>query len=211
MQRSASVAKEAGVDFEHLATWISLVSERTRLAPEVIGTAFQSILARLHQIRESGYSEDGGSTNQIINAFNTINQEIGTNLRLFEEDGVTWRKAQIVFEEIADSWNVMNDAQKAYITTALAGTRMQDRFLNLMDAMSDKTNGLSRYQELLGVAMESNGLTGKKYNVWLDSATAAQNDFIAATQELYNTVGAVDILKTFYYVLADIVESFGAS
>jgi len=49
MKRSASIAKEAGVEYEYLATWIALISERTRLSEEMIGTGVQALLARMHQ------------------------------------------------------------------------------------------------------------------------------------------------------------------
>lgn len=208
MQRSASIAQEAGVDFEHLATWITVVSERTRLAPEVIGTAMQSILARLHQMQLSGYSEDGGSTNQVQKALNIINQSLGTNLSLFEAGGREWKDAQVIFEEIAAIWNDLDDAQRALLTTQMAGTRMQDRFINLMSAMSDETDGLNRYQELLNVSMTSNGSTGKKYEVWLDSVTAAQNKFTAATEHLYQTMGATGAIKSFYSAMGYVVSVF---
>ncbi len=42
MQKASSGAKEFGVSFEWLGAWIATVSEKTRMAPEVIGTAFAS-------------------------------------------------------------------------------------------------------------------------------------------------------------------------
>lgn len=111
----------------------------------------------------SGYNEDGVSSNMIEEAMKRINASIGTNLSLFEEGGKEWKDAQSVLEEVAGAWRLMDGAQRSYLTTMMSGVRQQDRFVNLMDAMSDTTDGLTRYQELLGVAMTSNGSTAEKY------------------------------------------------
>lgn len=176
----------------------------------MIGTSIQAVLARLHAIRETGYAEDGTSTNMIEKALRAINQSLGTNLSLFKRGGREWKGAQVVFEEIADAWFRMDGVQRSYLTTMMAGTRQQDRFVNLMTAMADKTEGLSRYQELLTVAMAAGGTTQEKYNIWLESATAAQNKLTASLEQLYNTFGSMHILKGFYNMLSEIVSAFAS-
>lgn len=208
IQRSASVAKEAGVDFEHLATWITVISERTRLAPEVIGTSLQSVLARLHQMRSSGFSEDGISTNMIEDAMRAISNSLEINLSLFKEGTQEWKPAQEVLEDIAAVWYDMTDVQRSYLTTMMAGTRQQDRFINLMKGMADETEGMSRYQELLNVAMTAGGATRDKYEIWLESVTAAQNKFRASIEHLYHVVGASEAVKGLYETFGKLLGLF---
>ena len=205
IQRSASVAKEAGVDYEHLATWIALVSEKTRLSADVIGTAMQGILSRMHMIREKGYDEDGMSITSIQKALEKMNAQIGTNVSLFQDDGRTWTKGQDVMEGIAGAWNKMDDALKAYVTTAFAQSRQQDKFIALMDSMATSADGASRYQELLNVAMDSTGQTSQKYSIYLESNAAAQERMTAATQGLVAAMGTSGVMREFYNVFGFIV------
>ena len=50
LQYSSAVANEAGVSFEKLVAMIATVSSTTRLAPEMIGTAFRTMFVRMQQV-----------------------------------------------------------------------------------------------------------------------------------------------------------------
>ena len=58
MQKASASATEAGLSFEWLGAYIATVSEKTRQAPEVIGTAYNTIIARLHNIKAKGFNEE---------------------------------------------------------------------------------------------------------------------------------------------------------
>lgn len=73
MQKASASAQEAGVSFEWLGAYIAAVSEKTRQAPEVIGTAFNSIMARLHNIKATGFNEeDATRVNDVAKALATL-------------------------------------------------------------------------------------------------------------------------------------------
>ena len=57
MQKASASAVEFGLSFEWLGAYIATISEKTRQAPEVIGTSINSIMARLHSIKAKGYNE----------------------------------------------------------------------------------------------------------------------------------------------------------
>lgn len=209
MQRSAASANAAGVSYEWLATYITIVSERTRLSAEVIGTAMRSIFSRLHQIRSTGFNdEDATTANQIEKAFSDVNKEIGTTLTLFEKDRVTWRQLPEVFLDLADSWDLMNNKQKSYIVTQLAGVRMQDRTLALLQGLSEEFDDTTRGLYLYELAMGSAGATQEKFDIALTSVDAAQKNLRASLEELYTAIVNGDTIKDFYETLAKIVDSF---
>jgi len=58
MQKASASATEFGLSFEWLGTYIATVAEQTRQAPESIGNAFNSMLARLHNIKQKGFNEE---------------------------------------------------------------------------------------------------------------------------------------------------------
>lgn len=179
MQKSASAAHELGLSFEWLGAYIATISEKTRLAPEVIGTSLNSLLARLHSIKEKGYNEeDAAGINDIAKALDTV------DIALMDQDG-KWRAIDDVLMDIALQWDTMTDKQKAYIATTLAGARQQNSFLALMSDMSKATEGQSRAVQLYEGAMNSAGTAAQKYAIWQESVEAAQNRLTASLESFY--------------------------
>ena len=85
MQKASASAKEFGLTFEWLGAYIATISEATRQAPEVIGTSINSIMARLHSIKEKGFNEeDETKINDIAKALGTI------DVALMDNEG-NWR------------------------------------------------------------------------------------------------------------------------
>lgn len=202
MQKASASAKEFGISFEWLGAYIATISEKTRQAPEVIGTSLNSIMARLHSIKAKGFNEeDATRINDIAKALGTLDKPI----KLIDEATGKWRDMSIVFEELARQWSTLDAKQRAYISTTMAGTRQQNYFLALMDDMSRVTEGQSRAFQLYEGAMTSAGTAAGKYAVWQESVTAAQNRLTAAMQNFYALLNA-EWMKAFYNGMADIVN-----
>lgn len=211
MQRSAASAQAAGVSYEWLATYITIISERTRLSADIIGTTMRSMFARLQQIKEAGFNtEDSTNINMIERAFANINRELGTNMTLLEADRKTWRSLPEVFNEIAMNWEDMNDKQRSYLMTQLAGVRQQDRMLALMFGLAEEFDDTTRGAYLYSIAMESAGTTNDKFAISMESVSAAQSDFRASLEELYTTIISGDTVKEFYDVLINVTNAFTA-
>lgn len=209
MQRSAASAKAAGVSYEWLATYITILSERTRMSSEIIGTTMRSMFARLHQIREKGFnSEDATNLNSIEKAFAQLNSQLGTNMTLLEADGKTWRDLPDVFNELAENWGKMNDSQRSYIMTQMAGVRQQDRMLNLMAGLSEEFDGTTRGAYLYEMAMNAAGTTNEKFGISTESVAAAQNRMRASLEELYTAVVSGDSMRQLYDGLAQVIDTF---
>lgn len=202
MQKASASAKEFGVSFEWLGAYIATISEKTRQAPEVIGTSLNSIMARLHSIKAKGFNEeDATKINDIAKALGTLE----TPIKLIDEETGKWRDMPVIFEEIAEQWDALDAKQRAYISTTMAGTRQQNYFLALMSDMAKGAEGGSRAFELYEGAMTAAGTAAGKYAVWQESVTAAQNRLTAATQDFYALLNA-EWMKSFYDGMADIVN-----
>ncbi len=202
MQKASASAKEFGMSFEWLGAYIATISEKTRQAPEVIGTSLNSIMARLHSIRAKGFNEqDATRINDIAKALGTLE----TPIKLIDEETGKWRDMPVIFEEIARQWNTLDAKQRAYISTTIAGTRQQNYFLALMSDMAKGAEGGSRAFELYEGAMTAAGTAASKYAVWQESVTAAQNRLTSAIQDFYALLNA-EWMKNFYDGMADIVN-----
>lgn len=203
MQKASASAHSFGLSMEWLGAYIATVSEQTRLAPEVIGTAMNSIISRLANIKEKGFNEeDATQINDVAKALATLNIELldGEN---------NWRSMSDIFIEIAQQWGTLNDKQRAYITTTMAGRGHQNAFLALMNDMAKGAEGGSRAFELYTGALNAAGTTAAKYAIWQESVAAAQGKFRASLESLYGLMNA-EWMKGFYNALSGVINLFTA-
>lgn len=208
MQRASASAQEFGVTFEWLGAYIATVSEKTRQAPEVIGTSINSIMARLHSIKEKGFNEeDSTRINDVAKALATVNVAL-----LDEQDN--WRDMSDIFIVVAENWDTLNGKQRSYLATAIAGTRQQNAFLALMNDMAKGIEGGSRAFELYEGALNAAGTAAQKYAVWQESVAAAQGrldwfeNLGLSAQE--GTAIALDKLDEAWSIFEDHLSSFAA-
>lgn len=201
MQRVAGSAREFGLSFEWLGSYIATLSEKTRLAPERIGTALNSMLARLHVIKEKGFNEeDDTKLNDVAKALDNI------GVSLLDNDG-NWRAYSDILNDVALKWNGLNDRMKSYIATTMAGTRQQSFFLTLMNDLSLQTEGASRAVELYQGALQSAGSAEEKYAIYKEGIEAAQERLNIQLEKFYSLLKA-DVLKSAYGLMANIINVF---
>lgn len=201
MQKAAASAGSFGVSMEWLASYIATVSETTRQEARTIGTAFNTIIARLHQIKQTGYNqEDETKINDIAKALSKI------DVALLNQDG-SWRRMEDILQDVAAEWDTMDDKTKSYIATTMAGVKQQNVFLALMNDMAKGAENGSRAFELYNEAMNSNGAAAEKYGVYLESVTAAQERLTIAQENFYSLLGE-NLIKGWYNNLAGIIDFF---
>jgi len=200
MQKAAASAGAFGVSMEWLAAYIATVSETTRQEARTIGTAFNTIIARLHQIKQTGYNqEDETRVNDIAKALSKI------DVVLMDQEG-NWRDMETILEEVADKWGGLDGKTRSYIATTMAGVKQQNVFLALMNDMSKGVENGSRAFELHEKAINSDGVAAEKYAVYLDSVTASQERLTVAQENFYSLLDD-DVIKTWNNTLADVVNS----
>jgi len=199
MQKAGAAAGAFGMEFEWLAAYIATVSETTRQEASSIGTAFNTLIARLHSIRSAGYnSEDETKINDIQKALANI------NVTLLDQNG-NWRDMTDIFNDIAAQWDTLDGKTKSYIATTMAGVKQQNVFLALMEDLSQKSEGNSRAWELYNIAMDSAGTAQEKYAVYTDSVAAAQERLTVAQEKFYSLLDD-SVIKNWYNSLAGIVN-----
>ena len=197
---------EAGLSFEWLGAYIATVSEKTRQAPELIGTAFNSMMSRLHTIRKTGFNEeDETQINDISKALASLPKPIA----LINKETGQWRDMSDILAEVAAQWDNLSSKEQGYITTTMAGMRQRNTFLALMRDMAKGAEGGSRAYELYAGALDSAGNAQQKYLVYMESVAAAQDNLTNATHEFYSLLDA-NWMKGFYDSAADLVRIFAA-
>lgn len=168
-QRVGGTAGAVGIEFEKAASWIAVLSSRTREGAATIGNSIKSILARVQSMRESGFvEEDGTSVNQVATALNAV------GIQLMDAEG-NFRDFGKVMDELGFAWKTLDNRTQAYLATTIAGTYQQSRFLNLMEGYSDTI-------PLYDQALQSAGVTQEKFGLYLEG-TEAQLNRLKATWE----------------------------
>lgn len=199
MQKASASATEFGLSFEWLGAYIATVSETTRQAPESIGNAFNSMLARLHNIKQNGFNEeDATKINDVAKALSNV------DIALLDQEG-NWRDMSDIFKDISEKWADMSDKQKSYIATTVAGTRQQNVFFALMNDMSKGIENGSRAWELYTGALNAAGTATEKYNIWEESVEAAQGRLKNSLEGLYSAMQP-GIIKDFYSALSGLID-----
>ena len=199
MQKVAASAGEFDLSFEWLGAYIATISEVTRQAPEVVGTALNRMFSRLRNVRQTGYNQDDDTKiNDIAKALNEV------DIALFDSQG-NWRNIADILSDIAYKWNDLTDKQQSYIATTMAGVQSQTMFNALMGDMANVVNGTSRAFELYEGAMNSAGTASEKYAVWQESVAAAQGNMQASLEQLYSLLNA-DWMKSIYDWLAGFID-----
>lgn len=123
MMRTASIANSAGSSFEVTSAFLAQMIETTREAPENLGTAYKTIVARFQELKkapsEIASEVDGEAID--VNKIDTALKSIGVSLM----DNVTgqFRDLDEVFLEIASKWDSLNKNTQRYIATVAAGSR----------------------------------------------------------------------------------------
>ena len=190
MTKTASIASNAGMEFETTAAFLSQIIETTREAPETAGTALKTVIARFQELKKDP-SEIGEVDGEVVDA-NKIETALRTIDVALRDTNGQFRDLDSVFLEIAQKWDTLDTNSQRYIATMAAGSRQQSRFIAMM---SDYT----RTMELVNAANNSAGASQQQFEKTLDSLESklakldnAWNEF---TMGLANSVvikGAVD-------------------
>lgn len=212
MEKVASLAHNAGMDLETTAVYLSQAIETTREAPENIGTAMKTILARFQSLTKDPDSlspevqEALGGETVDANVTEAALAKAGVALR--DETG-QFRAAKDVLLELNAVWNDLDKNTQRYIATQTAGARQQSRFIAMMQ-------NNARTQELLGYAYDSEGASQKQFEKTLDSLEAKINKFKNAWNEFTMGIadsgmikGAVDIVTNLITVVNKLAKMTG--
>ena len=208
MERTASIANSANMEFATTSAFLAQMIETTREAPENLGTAMKTIVARFQEMKQDptklidseGVAMDA---NKVDKALKTI----GVNLMNTKGE---FRDLDDVFLDISQRWDSLTQGQQRYIATIAAGSRQQSRFIAMM-------SNYERTMELVDAANNSAGASQRQFEKTLDSMEAKLNKLKNAWDQF--TMGlmnnqiiklGVDALTGFLTVTNKIINALSA-
>lgn len=196
MSKVASLAHNVNMEFETTASFLTQGIEATREAPETIGTALKTIIARFAEVKSlytkgqlSGTDEEGETID--VNKVQTALRSAGISMNAFlkGEEGL-----DKVLLRLSSRWDDLDVLTQRYIATMASGSRQQSRFIAMMDNYAKTT-------EFVNSAYNSAGSGQRQFEKTLESLAAKLTKLKNAWDEfamgLTNNViikGAVDTL-----------------
>ena len=167
MSKVASLAHNVNMEFETTASFLTQGIEATREAPETIGTALKTIIARFAEVKSlytkgqlSGTDEEGETID--VNKVQTALRSAGISMNAFlkGEEGLDQ-----VLLRLSSRWDDLDVLTQRYIATMASGSRQQSRFIAMMDNYAKTT-------EFVNSAYNSAGSGQRQFEKTLESLEA---------------------------------------
>ena len=122
LQKVASSAGQAGLGLDKLIGLITISEEKTRQAPEVIGSAWQSIIARISKITAKVDLDDLVDEQGITHTINDADKVLSKyGITLVDTNG-KMREIGTVLDEIGAKWNNMSTLEQNQLAYVVAGS-----------------------------------------------------------------------------------------
>lgn len=173
MQKAAAAAKVAGVSYSELTALLTIGTSDTQLSGTQVGTALQTVFTRMRRLSLNKWVADQNGEKTTSSDAEAALASVGVDLWDDKSIG-KMRTAYEVLSDLSKVWQNLSDAQKNIVMNAMAGTRQTNVFATLMEGMSEDNGAtLDKY---LGLAENSEGITQTKYEIAMQSLSAAMDE-----------------------------------
>lgn len=197
MTKTASIAESAGMEFETTAAFLTQMIETTQEAPENIGTAMKTIIARFTELK-TNVAGTGESEFEDLdyNKVDTALKSVGVSIK---DTNGQFRDLDDVFLELSGKWDTLDRNTQRYIATIAAGSRQQSRFIAMMD-------NYSRTIELVDVAQGSAGKSSEQFAKYQDTLEYKINQLNNSWEQLRVNFMNSDFFKGVVDLVGDLAE-----
>lgn len=199
MQYSANSAQQAGVEYDRLASYITVISSTTRKSSESIGQSLKTIFSRMQNIKLGKMWEDEATT------INDVEKVLSRHNIALRESETEFRDMDKVLDDVAAKWSGLGETEQQALAGALSGLHQRENFLVLMENYGEVIKADEKQLEDLS-------LGEKRYAEYLESVEAAQNRVTASWEKLWQKAlsgGAVSSVYELTDGFLQIVDSIG--
>lgn len=181
LSKVASQANLAGMSIDYTTALLAKGIETTREAPETIGTALKTVIARMREMTDYGATLEGDTD---VNNVETQLAYVGIALKNANGE---LRSTEDVLDDLGKKWDTLNSNQQAAIAKALAGTRQQSRLIAMM-------SDYERVTELQEISLRSAGATAAQMDTYMGGMEAAMNKLNNAWEKIVTTITDSDVI-----------------
>lgn len=197
LSKVASQANLAGMSIDYTTALLAKGLETTREAPETMGTALKTIIARMREISDYGETLSGDTD---INNVESQLAYVGIALR--DANGEL-RSTEEVLDELGRKWDTLNSNQQAAVAKALAGTRQQSRLIAMM-------TDYERVVELQQISERSSGATLSQMSTYLEGMNAALNKVNVSYEKLITALTNSDVIIGVVNAVGEVLNTFAS-
>lgn len=196
LSKTASIAKSAGMEIETTSAFLTKMIETTQEAPENLGTAMKSIIARMQELKESPLvlTEEGIDANKVEAALRTAGVALRDTVGEF-------RDLDDVLLELGSKWESLDRNTQRYIATMVAGNRQQSRFIALMD-------DYKRTLDLVDIANNAAGTSTVAFQKRLDNMNTAINKIKVSWEAFYLSGDMVELFTKGANAAGELIQTF---
>ena len=198
MSKTSSIAASAGMSFENTAAMLTTMIEVTQEAPENLGTAMKSVIARFTEVKKNVSDIEGDIEAIDLNKVDGALKSVGIALK---DDVGQIRNLDQVFLELSAKWNDLDRNTQRYVATLAAGSRQQSRFLALME-------NYDRTMELIETAQDSAGRSSEQFAKYADSLENKVNKLKNTWEQFRISLVGSDLAKTAVNFANTFVKTF---
>lgn len=190
LQKSANTAQLAGVDFDRLASYITIVSSVTRKSAESIGNSFKTVFTRMYDVKLNKNVDEMGES---ISDVEKVLKRFGIQTR---DEMLQFRNAGDILDEVASKWKNFNNIDKAVIAKALGGTWQRENVLTLLE-------NYDKLGTMLDQQATSQGLAQERMKNYLDSIEGQQARMQTAWDAIWASESWMNFVKDWYKFWGD--------
>ena len=196
LSKVASQANLAGMSIDYTTALLTKGLETTREAPETMGTALKTIIARMRELGDYGETLEGDTD---INNVESQLAYVGIALRNTNGE---LRSTEDVLDQLGKKWDALNTNQQAALAKALAGTRQQSRLIAMMD-------DYERVIELQEISQRSAGATSAQAAPYLEGIEASLNKISVSWEKIVSGLTNSNFITGTLDTVARFLENIG--
>lgn len=202
MSKVASAANLVGMDVDQMNAALATTISVTRQAPETVGTAYKTILARMTTISAGGTDEDGATLTSYTEDMNTFGINVlDANKHL--------RDMGDVIEEVGTKWSTMSRESQIALAQVMAGQRQYNNLTALFD-------NWDMYLDALKTSKEAEGTLEEQQSIYMESTAAHLQQLRTAAEGVYDSLlkpedinNTADALTSIVTQTEKIIDSVG--
>ena len=201
MSKVASAASIMGVDIDQLSATLATVISVTRQAPETVGTAFKTILARMGDIQA------GIDTETSLDKYTQDMYDIA-GISVLDANNELRDMGEVI-EEVGNKWSSMTREQQIALSQVMAGTRQYNNLLSLFD-------NWDMYTDALETSKGSLGELNRQQDTYMESTKAHLEQLSASWERIFDSFvdnegvnGLIDSFALLTNGVANFIEAIG--
>ena len=201
IEKAGAAAAADGTTFAQLAAMLTAITSTTQIGGNVAGRTLNTIFGRMNKIGtnelivdENGNKISGSAVAQLLRA---------QGINMYDEKG-NKRSTYDTLYALSQKWESMSDAEQQQMANAIAGTRQYSNFAAIMQGMAE-----GKVDEYMKLASESEGITDKKYDIYLESLQASLTNLKNTFDDLIHSLSEQGYAQNFIDGISTMVAGLG--